>query len=193
MRIVAGDYGGLTLKAPSGNTTRPTSDRVRESVFNILVHRYGFEFQNCADFFAGTGALGLEALSRGAKNCLFFEEDKNALKCLKQNIETCGVASNAFKIIAQGEVFKWRTLLAESRDFTPLDLIFCDPPYNKKWVQKLATSLVDHPPSQSLFSDNCLWVCEVAKDDEMPKFSSWEIDNEKDFGDTRVFFLIRKV
>ena len=191
MRIVGGDYGGRTLKTPSGQVTRPTSDRVRESVFNVLIHRYGFDFKHCADFFAGTGALGLEALSRGAETCVFFEEDKNALKCLKQNLDTCDVSPEAFRVVAQGEVFKWRSILGEARGLVPLDLIFSDPPYNKKWVQKLATSLVDHPESQGLFSVQCLWVCEVAKDDEMPQLAHWKIDNEKDFGDTKVHFLTR--
>jgi 16S rRNA (guanine966-N2)-methyltransferase len=88
MRIIAGQWRGRPLDAPKGDITRPTSDRAREGLFSMLASRLGsFEELTVADLFAGTGALGLEALSRGAAHCTFIEKDRNALDILKRNIE----------------------------------------------------------------------------------------------------------
>ena len=91
MRIIAGDWRGRTIVAPTGETTRPTADRMRETLFNILTSRLGsFEGLSVADLFAGSGALGLEALSRGADSCLFVEEDKRAIEAIRKNLASLG-------------------------------------------------------------------------------------------------------
>lgn len=121
MRIIAGDWRGRPLVAPKGDTTRPTADRTREALFSMLASRVGsFEDLAVADLFAGSGALGLEALSRGAASCLFVEQDKAALDALKINIAKLG---------AKGAEVRATSALALGPAVKPLDLILMDPPY----------------------------------------------------------------
>ncbi|MDV3456433.1 16S rRNA (guanine(966)-N(2))-methyltransferase RsmD [Sphingomonas sp. HF-S4] len=121
MRIIAGEWRGRPLVAPKGDTTRPTADRTREALFSMLASRIGsFEELAVADLFAGSGALGLEALSRGAASCLFVEHDKAALDALKANIAKLG---------AKGAEVRVTSALALGPAVKPLDLIVMDPPY----------------------------------------------------------------
>lgn len=134
MRIVAGAYRGRAITAPEGQGTRPTSDRAREALFNVLVHAPwspGLQGLRVMDLFAGSGALGLEALSRGAAFCLFVETDAAARGAIRDNVEALG---------AKGELF--RRTRVHRRDATDLgprpssdgaafDLAFLDPPYAK--------------------------------------------------------------
>ena len=123
MRIVAGDWRGRPLVAPEGRATRPTSDRAREGLFSMLVSRIGsFEGLQVADLFAGTGALGLEAVSRGAAHCLFIDNDRNAVAALKRNIEAFG-ATDRCELRSQG-------VEHAPPPIRPRDLIFMDPPYS---------------------------------------------------------------
>ena len=122
MRVITGKFRGRKLVAPKGDTTRPTADRTRETLFNMLTSRLGtFEDLTVADLFAGSGALGIEALSRGTKNCLFVEEDSVALKALRKNIESLDL--RAATRIENGSVMR----LGPARE--PYDLIMLDPPY----------------------------------------------------------------
>lgn len=122
MRIVAGDWRGRKLVAPKGEATRPTADRTRETLFNMLASRLGsFEDLRVADLFAGSGALGLEALSRGAAQCLFVEQDAEALKAIRTNIATLGARDRTD--VRAGSV------LALPAASAPLDLMLLDPPY----------------------------------------------------------------
>ena len=122
MRIVAGEWRGRKLVAPKGEATRPTADRTRETLFNMIASRLGtFEGLRVADLFAGSGALGLEALSRGAAHCLFVEQDGEALKAIRANIATLGARDRTD--VRAGSVL---SLPAGS---SPLDLILLDPPY----------------------------------------------------------------
>lgn len=120
MRIIAGDWRGRPLAAPTGQATRPTSDRAREGLFSMLSSRLGsFEGLTVADLFAGTGALGLEALSRGAAHCTFVEKDRAALDILKRNIARLGAEARC-DVRVQG---------VEHVVLPPCDLILMDPPY----------------------------------------------------------------
>lgn len=122
MRIIAGRWRGRPLAAPGGDATRPTSDRAREGLFSMLASRIGsFEGLAVADLFAGSGALGLEALSRGAVHCTFVEKDRGALAAIEANLRRLGAA-------AQAEV---RAGSAEraAPPARPCDLLFLDPPY----------------------------------------------------------------
>lgn len=122
MRIIAGDWRGRKLIAPKGDITRPTADRTRETLFSMLVSRMGsFEGLSVLDLFAGSGALGLEALSRGAAQCLFVEQDGDALKALRTNIET--LAERGTTAVQAGSVMA----LGPAR--TTYDLVLLDPPY----------------------------------------------------------------
>jgi len=121
MRIIAGQWRGRPLVAPAGDATRPTADRTRETLFSMLLSRLGsFEDLAVGDFFAGSGALGLEALSRGAASCLFVERDRPALDAIRANCAKLGIARPD---IRQTDVLSLGPAPA------PLDLIFMDPPY----------------------------------------------------------------
>ena len=128
MRIVGGRFRGRALAAPPGQLTRPTSDRVRESLFNILAHGIdGLEIEGARvlDLFAGTGALGVEALSRGAAYCLFVEDNADARGIIRENIEALGL-TGASKL--------WRrdaARLGTAAPMQPFQLLFVDPPYGK--------------------------------------------------------------
>lgn len=120
MRIIAGQWRGRVLSAPKGDATRPTADRTREALFSMLTSRVGsFEGLAVADLFAGSGALGFEALSRGAASCLFVEQDRAALDALRANAEKLGVRADirASSVMALGPAAK------------ALDVIMMDPPY----------------------------------------------------------------
>jgi 16S rRNA (guanine966-N2)-methyltransferase len=123
MRIIAGEWRGRRLLAPEGQATRPTSDRAREGLFSMLASRIGtFEGLHVADLFAGTGALGLEALSRGAAHCTFVEKDRAAIASLQRNIALFSVAART-------------DLRSQAVEYAPppsrpCDLVFLDPPYN---------------------------------------------------------------
>lgn len=121
MRIIAGQWRGRPLATPKGDATRPTADRVREALFSMLASRLGgFDDLAVADLFAGSGALGFEALSRGAASCLFVEQDKPALDALKANIAKLGATSAT---VRPGSV------LSLGPAPQPFDLLMLDPPY----------------------------------------------------------------
>jgi 16S rRNA (guanine966-N2)-methyltransferase len=120
VRIIAGEWRGRAIAAPSGDATRPTSDRAREALFSMLASRLGsFEGLRVADLFAGTGALGLEALSRGAAHCSFIEQDRPAVETLRRNVEKLGAGGRA-DVRAQSALHPLPG---------PFDLVLIDPPY----------------------------------------------------------------
>jgi 16S rRNA (guanine966-N2)-methyltransferase len=128
MRIIAGAWRGRPIEAPAGEATRPTSDRAREGLFSMLASRVGdFEGLRAADLFAGTGALGLEALSRGAAHCTFVEKDRTALDTLKRNLARLGAADRA-DVRAQAV----EHVSAPAR---PFEIVFMDPPYGAGLAQ----------------------------------------------------------
>ena len=121
MRIIAGQWRERPLGAPKGDATRPTADRTREALFSMLTSRLGsFDGLAVADLFAGSGALGLEALSRGAASCLFVEQDRAALDALRANVASLGAA---------GADIRAQSMLALGPARQPLDLVMMDPPY----------------------------------------------------------------
>lgn len=123
MRVIAGRFRGRTLHAVRGLKVRPSADRVKESLFNILAPRItGARF---LDLFAGTGSIGIEALSRGAAEALFVEQDRDALRCLQRNLEACRL-ERGFEVIRQPVARALRELEAQECRF---DLVFLDPPY----------------------------------------------------------------
>ena len=139
MRIVGGKFKGLTLATPQGQTTRPTSDRVREAMFNILAHgidRFTFDEARVLDLFAGTGALGFEALSRGGRYCHFVDEDAAARGIIRRNADTLDCI---------GLCKIWRrdaSDLGLCAPLAPFNLVFADPPYGKGLGEKALKELV---------------------------------------------------
>lgn len=139
MRVVAGRFRGRPLASPDHQGLRPTSDRVREAVFNILTHGQGgaeIEGARVLDLFAGTGALGIEALSRGAAYCLFVEETAEARGLIRQNVETFGLTG-------QTRIFRRdATDLGPVGNIEPFNLVFLDPPYGQGLADKALASAV---------------------------------------------------
>ena len=140
MRIVGGKFKGHGLQGPKGQATRPTSDRVREAIFNILAHGvegFSIEGARVLDLFAGTGAMGLEALSRGARFCQFVDDAAEARGIIRRNADALGVI---------GQCKIWRrdaTRLGPAAPQPGFDLVFADPPYNKGLGTKALASLVE--------------------------------------------------
>jgi 16S rRNA (guanine966-N2)-methyltransferase len=132
MRIVAGRLRGRALKSPASAAIRPTADRLREAIFNVLVHAYGDPITDARvlDLFAGTGALGLEALSRGARFALFVEEAAEARALIRENIEALGL-TGATRIFRRDA-----TKLGDAKPIEPFALIFCDPPYGQGLAER---------------------------------------------------------
>lgn len=154
MRIIAGRWRGRKLEAPRGEATRPTSDRARETLFSMLTSRIGsFDDLRVADIFAGTGALGLEALSRGAKHCSFVEQDRPALEALRKNIAA---------LDARGEVLA-RSVLAIPRVERPYDLLLLDPPYKSDLLHPAIATLTAHG-----WIGRASWIAiETARDEQL--------------------------
>jgi 16S rRNA (guanine966-N2)-methyltransferase len=123
MRIIAGKFRSRILESPKGEATRPTSDRARESLFNVLAHSFGIEDVKVLDLFAGSGALGFEALSRGAAHITFVEKNRAALAAIEANIAAMGLKNEVS--VVKTDVYDW--LKADRGTF---DLVFADPPYD---------------------------------------------------------------
>jgi 16S rRNA (guanine966-N2)-methyltransferase len=181
MRIVGGKFKGRSLASPAGHGTRPTSDRVRESIFNILTHGIdGFTLEGARvmDLFAGTGALGLEALSRGARFCQFVDGNAEARGLIARNADSLGVI---------GQCKIWRrdaTKLGPCAPQTPYDLVFADPPYGKELGEKALTSLVDG----GWLNDGAVVVLEEAEKAAVKGVAGLTLLDQRVYGDTRVRF-----
>ncbi|MGI6105083.1 MAG: 16S rRNA (guanine(966)-N(2))-methyltransferase RsmD [Raoultibacter sp.] len=188
MRIIAGEYRGRTIKALSGPTTRPTTDRVRESLMSALASaRGGFEGAVVLDAFAGSGALGLEALSRGAQSVTFYERDAAACRVLRQNVQSLQIPSRACAIF-QGDIFKQRPRFAGF----PFDLVFLDPPYNTDVRDVL--DLVKALHENGVISDQAIISYEHAKNSDSQLMQAinllqCELVSHRSIGDTSLDIL----
>jgi len=182
MRIVAGKFKGKALASPKDQLTRPTSDRVRESLFNILEHGIDdFEIDGARilDLFAGTGALGLEALSRGAKHCLFIENSAAARGIIRDNVEALSLTGNTSV---------WRrdaTALGPANSTEACDLVFCDPPYGKELGERALSGAYNN----GWLKTGSIAVLEERSgiDIEIPQ-SLEELDR-RTYGDTQILIL----
>lgn len=180
MRIISGKFRGRRLLSVPGLRTRPTSDRVRENLFNILA-RHPVE-ANVLDLFAGTGALGIEALSRGARSAVFVENVPAALKILHANVEALSLGGQT-KILSWDIGRNLDCLLAFPRTF---DLVFMDPPYRKEWIVPTLQALLQ---SGSL-TEEALVVVEHAAAEPMPaSIAGLRRIDERRYGATRLTFL----
>ncbi|MCS0495033.1 16S rRNA (guanine(966)-N(2))-methyltransferase RsmD [Ancylobacter sp. MQZ15Z-1] len=139
MRIVGGRFRGRGLRGPSSAATRPTSDRLREALFNVLAHAYGdpADGARVLDLFAGTGALGLEALSRGAKFAVFVDEAPEPRGIIRANVEALGLGG--ITRIFRRDATKLGAALASDA----FDLVFCDPPYGRGLAEKALAGLIE--------------------------------------------------
>ncbi len=184
MRIVGGKHRGRVLNTPSGRDTRPTSDRVRESVFNILAHGIvGFDLEEASvvDVYAGTGALGLEALSRGAKHATFIDMSRGALDLVKKNAATLGEWRHAtvLKVDARQLAIPPRAAHA------PCQLAFLDAPYDQELTLPALLGLVN----KGWVGPKSVVVVEVAAKEELEPPRHYELLDERTYGAARVLFL----
>ncbi len=179
MRIVAGKFKGREILGPTSLTTRPTSDRVRESLFNILAHGVeGFSLEDARvmDLFAGTGALGLEALSRGGKFCQFVEDSAEARGIIRKN-------ADAFGAIGQCKIWKRdATDLGDCGPQSPFDLVFADPPYNNDLGHKALRSLLQG----AWLAPGAVVVLEEAEKAAVPDIAGLALLDTRVYGETQV-------
>ncbi len=153
MRVITGSARGRRLKTPENYDIRPTTDNVKESLFNIL--QFDIEGRRVLDLFAGTGQLGIECLSRGAAEATFVDQDRNALRIVKENLKSCGLAaqivqSDALRFLERGGVY---------------DLIFIDPPYDSA----LYEPVLEYINAVDKLSDGGIIVCEARRERELPE------------------------
>ena len=155
MRVITGSARGRRLRELEGQETRPTTDRVKESMFNIL--QFDVEDSRVLDLFAGTGQLGIEALSRGAASAVFVEQRRDAVALIRENLKLTGLSERAR--VVNGEALAYLASAGEK-----FDLIFLDPPYAAKlWKPGLeAVSRFD------ILSDHGIMICESPQDEELP-------------------------
>lgn len=181
MRIVAGRFKGAALAAPKGSATRPTSDRLRETIFNILAHGLDVPLNDARvlDLFAGTGALGLEALSRGAAFCTFIEEAVEPRGVIRRNIETMGL-TGATKLFRRDA-----TKLGEAGTVLPVDLLFADPPYAKGLGEKALASAL----AGGWLKPGAICVLEEDAKAQIEIPEGFTLLDERQTGDSKVLFL----
>lgn len=191
MRITSGRFKGKILKSPQGLSTRPTSDRARQAVFNILLHAPWCGPDHVIDapvmdIFAGTGALGLEALSRGGAHCVFVEDNRDALAVLRDNIAACKMIADT-AVMAQSAL----ALPARAASVSPRQLLLCDPPYNTAADphRDLGRHAVEKLISGGWLADGCVLVMEMAKALPEAVPAKCTLIDSRDYGVARVAFL----
>jgi 16S rRNA (guanine966-N2)-methyltransferase len=182
VRIVGGKFRGRSITAPDGKDTRPTTDRVREAIFNRLEHGvpgFSVEGSRVLDLFAGTGALGLEALSRGARNVLLIDNGDTAHGIIRRNADALGVI---------GQCKVWRrnaARLGSCAPLSPFSLVFLDPPYGKGLAERALRALVEG----NWFADGAVIVVEESAKAEVTVPEALTLLDEHKYGDTKVLTL----
>lgn len=180
MRIVGGEFRGRALSTPKSHDIRPTTDRTRESLFNILSHSYreALDGTRVLDCFAGTGAVGLEALSRGASSALFVETSVEGRGLLRTNIEALGLQGRA-------RIFRRdATALGPVGTMEPFHLLFADPPYGQGLGEKAFAAAA----TGGWLADGALVILEERADVEPQAGPAFEPIETRAFGDTRMHF-----
>ena len=179
MRVIGGEFKGRQLSVPGGRRIRPTSDRVREAIFDILGPAW--TFQRVLDLFAGTGSLGIEALSRGAEEAVFVEQSKGALTVLKGNLKALGLKSRSWvlPLIAKRGI----AVLGERGE--SFDLIFMDPPYGKDVVGKTLEEIT----RSGILASTGVIVAEHATRDRILPPPDLTLSQQRRYGDTTVSFF----
>jgi 16S rRNA (guanine966-N2)-methyltransferase len=173
MRIVAGEHRGRRIDAPKGIGTRPTADRVRESAFNLIGP---VDEAVVLDLFAGSGAMGIEALSRGAASCVFVESDRAAVRVIGANLDRLGLS---------GRVVGMDAVRAIAADPGPYDLILCDPPYDYDGRERIAPHLA------RLVAEDGLVVYESSSREAQPEVEGLEVRTSRKYGSARLTLFTR--
>jgi len=186
VRIVGGSHKGRQIEAPEGRAVRPTTDRVRESIFNVLEHGHflknGLAGARVLDLFAGSGALGLEAISRGAAFATFVDNAAASRVALRKNIE-------ALQLMGQTKIYRRdATALAElPGHIRPFNLVFLDPPYG----EELGPPALISASRDGWITDQAQAVFELPAKQNPPEIEGWELEDCRRYGDSQVAFLSR--
>jgi 16S rRNA (guanine966-N2)-methyltransferase len=180
LRIIGGELKGRKLYSVRGKTTRPTADRTRESIFNILSHRVTGTM--VLDLFAGTGALGIEALSRGAESAVFVDNTRASLSVIRRNVESCALHERA-NIIRWNIEKNLNCLKAAKPGF---DLVFIDPPYHRNLLKP---TLFNLDQSKSLKHGSCIVVEHDSLEPVPTDLLAFELTDQRRYGKTLVSFL----
>ncbi|MDR1017711.1 MAG: 16S rRNA (guanine(966)-N(2))-methyltransferase RsmD [Lachnospiraceae bacterium] len=182
MRVIAGSARRLQLKTPKGYDTRPTSDKIKETLFNILSDEL-FDV-NFLDLFAGSGGIGIEALSRGAKTATFVEQGREALKCIRENLVHTKFEDNA--TVIGGDVF--RALLGLGSK-NPFDIVFMDPPFNHELERKV----LEYLAHSKIITEDTLIIVEASLETEFDYAEGlgFEITRVKEYKTSKHVFLKR--
>ncbi len=182
MRVIAGSRRSIRLVTVKGEQVRPTTDRVKETLFNIIQpHLAGCSF---LDLFAGSGAIGIEALSRGAKEAVLVEQDREALACIRTNLKTTRFEESA--AVRVGDVL---TVLRTMRH-DPFDLIFMDPPYRRGWEEKVLSVLA----ASALADEHTILIAEASADTDFAfaEDLGFSVYREKCYGSNKHVFLEKR-
>ena len=182
MRVVAGRLKGRKLGAPEGRDIRPTADKARQAIFNIIEHGtltdHALEGARVIDVFAGTGALGIEALSRGAAHGTFIEHNRAALAALEANLKACGLGPSEARVL-RSEAAN----LAHAT--TPADFAFLDPPYG----EDLAAPALQTLGTRGWLKDGALCVLELGRQDDFTPPAGFVVLDERRYGAAHIVFL----
>ena len=159
MRVIAGQYKGRKLAAPSGNDIRPTTDKTKEAMFSIIA--FELPESNVLDIFSGTGSLGIEALSRGARSCTFCEKSRQAVQQIRENLDHCGIGSEA--VVRSGDALRILESMGERSE--RFHIILMDPPYEQGLCEKALRIISDG----RILEDDGTIICEHRREDIMPE------------------------
>ncbi len=183
MRVIAGKARRMSLITPKGSDVRPTTDRIKETLFNMIQNE--IEGSRFLDLFAGSGGIGIEALSRGASGCTFIEKDKEASLCIRKNLETTHFTdvSNVY----QADVMSALSTLVRGSKF---DIVFMDPPYD----QGLERSVLSILGRSDIIDEDTLVICEAGINTDMSFTSDlgFEITRIKDYKNNKHVFMKRR-
>lgn len=172
MRVITGSARGRRLDTLAGNdVTRPTTECVKEALFSMI--QFEIEDKKILDLFAGSGQLGIEALSRGARYCVFVESNRNAKEVLQNNISKCGFDNNSQIVFSDALSY-----LSRKENF---DVVLLDPPYKQGYIEKCMKSL------ENSLSEDGIVVCETSKEEVLPQsFGTLKMDRERFYGKTKL-------
>ena len=177
MRVITGTARGRKLKTPEGMDIRPTTDNVKESIFNII--QFDIEGRRVLDLFAGTGQLGIECLSRGAREVIFIDQSRDAVKIIKDNLKTCAFSA---PVLQQDSV-------SYLKNCGRFDLIFVDPPYDSGLYEKVLETI----NSVDLLSDGGIIVCESRRETPMPEMCApYRKRREYNYGKVKLCLYVKE-
>jgi 16S rRNA (guanine966-N2)-methyltransferase len=181
MRIIAGEYGGRLLRTVNDRSVRPATDRVKESLFNILNNRIQIAGAKVLDLFAGSGSIGIEALSRGAGRVVFVEQRYPVILVIEENLRMLGESARG-----RAQVIRWNAFSYIKESVECFNLVFVDPPYQLKHTEQIPAMLIEH----GRVAPDGIVVMEHTKKLVFPPSPMYRIDDQRAFGMTVISFIL---